>query len=108
MPEPLRLSQPGLRVLRAFLQAFSEDVRAELVGADLMKAARIASGTLYPILLRLERAGVLTSRWESESPQALGRPRRRFYKLTASGVEVAREALSDLSFPSVAPTPNET
>lgn len=108
MPEQLRLSQPGLRVLRAFLQAFSEDVRAELVGADLMKAARIASGTLYPILLRLERAGVLTSRWESDSPQTLGRPRRRFYRLTAFGVEVAREALSDLSLPSAAPTPSET
>jgi len=107
MVENLRLSQPGLRVLRAFLQAFSEDVRAELVGADLMKAAHIASGTLYPILLRLERAGVLVSRWEAESPQALGRPRRRFYKLTATGVNVAREALNDLSFPLVAPTPRE-
>jgi PadR family transcriptional regulator, regulatory protein PadR len=108
MPEPLRLSQPGLRVLRAFLQAFSDDVRAELAGADVMKAARIASGTLYPILLRLERAGVLTSRWESESPQILGRPRRRFYQLTASGAKVAQDALSDLSLPLATLAPSES
>ena len=51
-----RLSQQGLRVLRAFLDAFNEDVRAELAGADIMRVARLSSGTLYPILLRFEKA----------------------------------------------------
>ena len=55
-PPTVRLSHQGLRVLRAFLAAFNEDVRAELAGADLMRVARVSSGTLYPILLRFEKA----------------------------------------------------
>jgi DNA-binding PadR family transcriptional regulator len=104
MGEQPRLSHQGLRVLKAFLQAFSEDVRSELAGADLMKTARLSSGTLYPLLLRLEKAGLLTSRWEPERPQELGRPRRRLYRLTSAGVEVAREALHALALGDFLPT----
>lgn len=99
MPESLRLSHQALRVLKAFLDAFSEDVRAELAGADLMKAARVSSGTLYPILLRFEKAGLLISRWEDDRPEDLGRPRRRFYTMTPSGAQIAHEALRELSSP---------
>src|SRR5215510_16505539 len=96
MPPKLRLSHQGLRVLRAFLEAFNEDVRAEMAGAELMRLARVSSGTLYPILLRFERAGLLESRWEKERPEKLGRPRRRFYRMTSAGVRVARQALGEL------------
>jgi DNA-binding PadR family transcriptional regulator len=68
-----------------------------MAGADVMSAARLSSGTLYPILLRFEKAGLLESRWESEQPEVLGRPRRRFYRMTAAGEQVAHEALGDLS-----------
>ena len=104
MPESPRLSHQGLKVLRVFLLTFHDDVRAEIAGADIMKAARISSGTLYPILLRLERVGVLTSRWEVERPQDLGRPRRRLYRITSSGVQLAQDALSELSAPGSFPT----
>jgi len=96
MPDNIRLSLQSLRVLRVFLDTLSEDLRTELAGADLMSAARVSSGTLYPILLRFERAGLLESRWEKERPEKLGRPRRRFYRMTAAGVRVAAEALGDL------------
>ena len=99
MAPPLRLSHQGLRVLRAFLDAFNEDVRAELAGADIMRVARLSSGTLYPILLRFEKAGLLESRWEEETPTSLGRPRRRFYRLTHAGVQVAHDALGELASP---------
>jgi PadR family transcriptional regulator PadR len=99
MGPPLRLSHQGLRVLRAFLDAFNEDVRAELAGADIMRAARLSSGTLYPILLRFEKAGLFESRWEEDTPATLGRPRRRFYRLTHAGVQVAQDALGQLSPP---------
>jgi PadR family transcriptional regulator PadR len=97
MSDNIRLSLQGLRVLRIFLDALSEDLSAELAGADLMSAARVSSGTLYPILLRFERAGLLESRWETERPEKLGRPRRRFYRMTQAGVQVAHGALGDLS-----------
>lgn len=99
MPQTPRLSHQSLRVLRAFLDSFNEDVRAELAGAELMRVARMASGTLYPILLRFEKAGLLQSRWEEETPERLGRPRRRFYRLTQAGARVAHEALGELSPP---------
>ena len=96
MPDNIRLSLQSLRVLRVFLDTLSKDLRTELAGADLMSPARVSSGTLYPILLRFERAGLLESRWEKERPEKLGRPRRRFYRMTSAGVRVAREALGDL------------
>ncbi len=97
MPAPMRLSHQALRVLRIFLDAFSDNVRTELTGADLMRTAGTSSGTLYPILLRMEKAGMLISRWEDDRPEDLGRPRRRYYKLSAAGARLAQEALNELS-----------
>jgi PadR family transcriptional regulator, regulatory protein PadR len=103
MSDNLRLSHQSLRVLRVFLDALSEDVRAELAGADLMSATHLSSGTLYPILLRFEREGLLESRWEKDRPEELGRPRRRFYRMTKAGAKVAHNALDDLSSRHVRP-----
>lgn len=60
-----------------------EKLRGESEGAfDL------AEGTVYPALYRLERAGLLASRWTN----ATGR-RRRVYRLTRRGrAELARES----------------
>ena len=50
------------------------------------------SGTVYPALRRLEKAGLLGSGWEKdEDARAAGRPRRRTYKITTLG----RKALPD-------------
>ena len=65
-------------------------------GADLMRSTRLPSGTLYPILLRFESDGVLTSEWESMDPRTLGHPRRRFYRLTPNGYAVARRLVDEL------------
>ena len=78
----VRISLQTLRVLDAFL----EDPANELSGAEVQKRSRLASGTLYPILLRLESAGWFLSRWEDIDPVAVGRPRRRLYRLTSSGL----------------------
>jgi PadR family transcriptional regulator, regulatory protein PadR len=56
-----------------------------LSGAEMAKLTGLASGSLYPILLRLEKAGWLDSQWEASDPCELGRPRRRFYTMTALG-----------------------
>jgi PadR family transcriptional regulator, regulatory protein PadR len=90
---PLRISLQTLRVLEAFL----ENPSTELSGADLQKRSRIASGTLYPILLRLESAGWFLSRWETIDPSSAGRPRRRLYRLTASGLARASALFASFS-----------
>ena len=87
-----RLTQPTLKVLRFLM----EKPREGRSGAEMSKATRVGSGTLYPMLARLERAGWLTSEWEVIDPREAGRPRRRFYKLTALGQNNARTALADL------------
>ena len=87
-----RITGPTLKVLGALLACG----RVELSGAEISRATKLSSGTLYPILFRLERAGWLESRWEAEDPKALGRPRRRFYQVTALGARSARAAVKDL------------
>ena len=46
------------------------------------EVVRLAEGTVYPVLHRLERDGLVVSRWTSER----GR-RRRVYRLTRAGAE---------------------
>jgi DNA-binding PadR family transcriptional regulator len=81
-----------LRVLSAIMGA---DAR-ELSGVEISREAHLASGTLYPMLMQLERCGWLESRWETEDPQALGRPRRRYYRVTGVGEARARAAAREL------------
>jgi PadR family transcriptional regulator PadR len=78
------------RVLRVFLT----DTSALHYGYDLMKAARLPSGTLYPMLARLQEQGLVTSQWEPQPDDAGGRPPRKYYQLTGEGVRVARLELA--------------
>lgn len=90
----VRMSLQTLRVLEAFLGSPG----AELSGADVHRDSGLASGTLYPILLRLESAGWFVSRWETIDPARAGRPRRRLYRLTPSGLARAGEVFAKFSF----------
>ncbi|MDB4872660.1 MAG: transcriptional regulator PadR family protein, partial [Gemmatimonadales bacterium] len=86
----MQLTRPLERVLRAFLA----DPTANRHGYDLMKAAKLASGTLYPMLSRLQDEGLVTSEWELQQEDSGGRPRRKYYRLTGEGVRVARLELA--------------
>ncbi|MET9118827.1 PadR family transcriptional regulator [Streptomyces longwoodensis] len=77
------------------LQVFREDPAVPRYGYELMKAAKLASGTLYPILARLKDAGLVESEWETSEE---GQRPRRYYKLTPEGVRVAHMALAQASF----------
>lgn len=87
-----RLSHQTLQVLRLLL----EEPRGSLAGSDILKRTRLLSGTLYPILLRLERAGWVESQWENLDPTEAGRPRRRYYSLTGVGHNKTNAALAQL------------
>jgi len=62
---------------------------------DIRHARRLtAYGTLYKALTRLQRDGLLASRWEDPQQAAdEGRPRRRFYRLTLEGEGELAKAL---------------
>ena len=62
-------------------------------GFDILDATGLPSGTVYPILRRLEQDGVATSRWESsKDAQAEQRPPRRYYTLTRDGQGMVEDA----------------
>ena len=82
-----RMTTPRLLAVRVFL----EDPAREWYGLELAQKAGLEPGTVYPILVAFESAGWLTSRGDDIDPRAEGRPRRRYYLLTAEGVSAAQK-----------------
>jgi DNA-binding PadR family transcriptional regulator len=84
------------------LEALLTDPEQELYGLAIGEAAGLRSGTVHPILARLEGYGWLASRWEDVDASTEGRPVRRYYRLTADGVQAARAALARAYRPAAA------
>ena len=75
----------------AVLGAITRSIR---YGFDIMDATGLPSGTVYPILGRLERDGYVRSRWESHVvAQREKRPPRRYYEVTASGARALTQSV---------------
>ena len=73
------LSFTGLFVLQAVAQGHR-------FGFEIMEVTELPSGTIYPALRRLEAVRLVTSGWEKDdTARKEGRPRRRYYELTADG-----------------------
>jgi len=89
--DPPRITVNLLKVFRVLL----EDPTAEYYGLEVGRAAGLSGGSLYPMLLRLEQAGVLVSAWEDVDPSDAGRPRRRVYRFSTAGAEYARRTLRE-------------
>jgi PadR family transcriptional regulator, regulatory protein PadR len=89
-----RMTVPTQLVLRAFLEAFAEDPQRELYGLEVCGLAGLQTGTIHPILARLERFGWLHSSWEQIDPKREGRPRRRYYRLDPNSIATVRAALA--------------
>lgn len=97
----LRMTLQTQLVLRALLAEPSK----ERYGLELSDLVGVPSGTIYPILARLEQAGWVDSAWEDPAAhEAAGRPRRRFYWLTPDGADQARAALARAHQPRTQPS----
>ena len=84
----MRLTYPTALVLQALLQGHHH-------GFDIMDATGLPSGTVYPILRRLDAEGYVKSKWEKEGvARREQRPARRYYELTATGRALGPEAVS--------------
>ena len=73
---------------RALLEALLDAESRWSYGYELASLTGIKSGTLYPLLIRLEAQGYLEAEWQQ--PVASGRPPRHAYRLTAAGRRLAR------------------
>ena len=82
-----RMTYPTVLVLYAVAHGYA-------YGFDIIDATGLGSGTVYPILRRLERARMLTARAErAREAHADGRPPRRYYTVTGTGADALRTAL---------------
>ncbi len=84
-----RMTGPTRDVLRVLLEAHPESC----YGLEVVTRTGLPSGTVHPILARLEVSGWGASDWEQIDPAEHGRPRRRYYRLTPKGREAAVAAL---------------
>src|ERR1019366_1592258 len=82
-----RMSPQTVRVLELFAERPSE----WHYGYELSRETSLKSGTLYPILMRLAKYGMLETKWVTTEE---GVPPRHTYRLTAKGVEVLRDQLA--------------
>ena len=81
-----RMSPQTVRVLERFAERPSD----WHYGYELSRETSLKSCTLYPILMRLAKYGMLETKWITTEK---GVPPRHTYRLTAKGVEVLRESL---------------
>ena len=94
--------------LAAVIKIFLEDPQQPRYGFDLMRRTGQPSGTLYPNLAKLERAGWLIGGKEDIDPHAEGRPPRRNYRIAGDAITVARTQLAALSEQYRPPAPVHT
>jgi len=88
---PRQLAAASLLVLQALAAGYR-------YGFDIMDATGLASGTVYPILTRLERQGLARGAWEDQRTAVREkRPPRKYYRITAAGAAAMGAALDRLN-----------
>jgi PadR family transcriptional regulator PadR len=83
--KPPRMSPQTISIL----DQFAASPTAWHYGYELSRETGLKSGTLYPILMRLAKHGLLETKWVVTEN---GVPPRHTYRLTASGVEFVRDS----------------
>lgn len=79
MPVEAKLSHTAAMILQAIHAG-------HVYGFSVMEVTGLPSGTVYPALRRLERDGLIASRWEQSSiAEAEQRPPRKYYRVTRTG-----------------------
>lgn len=86
--KPPRISPETLLILQSFVER-PTDWR---YGYELSQVTGLKSGTLYPILMRLEKHSLLEACWVTTEA---GVPPRHTYRLTPNGTELARARLAE-------------
>ena len=84
------------------LERFLERATDWRYGYELSRETGLKSGTLYPILMRLEKYALLEARWVATED---GVPPRHTYRLTPNGLELARAQVAEARSPSLVRQP---
>jgi DNA-binding PadR family transcriptional regulator len=79
MPVEAKLSHTAAMILQAIHAG-------QIYGFSVMAMTGLPSGTVYPAMRRLERDGLILSKWEQQSiADAEQRPPRKYYRITRTG-----------------------
>ncbi|MGW4241149.1 PadR family transcriptional regulator [Nocardia sp. NPDC004722] len=87
----VRTTLQTLEVLRVLLV----QPERENYGLRISQRCGLPTGSIYPILARLEAADWIASEWEDIDESVEGRRRRRLYRLTDGGAANARTAIME-------------
>ena len=86
-----------MRITLATALVLQAIARGHRYGFEIVDVTGYPTGTVYPALRRLERAGYLRSAWEHERVAFNdARPQRRNYEVTAAGTRVLEAALEPI------------
>ena len=89
----MKLTYPTTLVLHALANGFRH-------GFDILDATELPSGTVYPILRRLESEAFVSAHWEDAAiAHEEQRPPRRYYELTAAGKTILQTAVGRYRVP---------
>ena len=89
----MKLTYPTTLVLHALAAGVRH-------GFDIIDATELPSGTVYPILRRLELEAFVSAQWEDAAiAHQDQRPPRRYYELTAAGHAVLETAAARFRVP---------
>ena len=86
----MRRSRKHSEQTRLLLAELATEPSRDRYGYELAQATGLASGTLYPILMRLEDRGFLEARWELSD-----RRPRHVYRLTETGLAAAAASVAE-------------
>jgi len=79
MPAEAKLSHTAAMILQAIHAG-------HVYGFSVMEVTGLPSGTVYPALRRLERDGLIASKWEQQAiADAEQRPPRKYYRVSRTG-----------------------
>ena len=105
LPLEEAILEHGLRRLRSDDSEFHGFALAEALGDGGVDGGLLGHGTLYKALSRLERGGLLESRWEDIDAAKAGRPARRLYRVSAgAAAALAASPAMSAGLPAVAPS----
>lgn len=84
------------------IKVMSALIGSELYGIEIIQRVKSESntklflGSLYNVLSRLEKNGLVKSRWGDDTEERKG-ARKRYYKLTGLGEKTVREEIRSLN-----------
>lgn len=87
MRYPFRVTDATVDVIQVLLSG-----EPDLYGLKIAREIGRPTGSIVPILMRLESCGWVTSEWEEANGR--GGPRRRFYRLHPDCLSPARELVA--------------